>query len=133
MLGWRHPDGRSRYSPGVSARDCATGSASRSIWRRCVSRIPTTKHETTLRRRRDEWVLAGIFGAVASEALEGYDRVVGLDLSEVVVDGSLHKAPPVGEGTGKNSTDRGKLGWKLSLATDAKGIRSLGARCCQPP
>ena len=78
--------------------------------------------ETTLRRRRDEWVRTGIFCALASEALEGYDRVVGLDLSEVAVDGSLHKAPSGGEGTGKNPTDRGKLGWKWSLATDAKGI-----------
>jgi len=78
--------------------------------------------ETTLRRRRDEWLRAGVFGALASEALESYDKVVGLDLSEVAVDGSLHKAPSGGEGTGKNPTDRGKLGWKWSLATDAEGI-----------
>jgi transposase len=78
--------------------------------------------ETTLRRRRDEWVRAGVFGALAHEALEAYDRVVGLDLTEVAVDGSLHKAPSGGEGTGKNPTDRGKLGWKWSLATDNNGI-----------
>jgi transposase len=78
--------------------------------------------ETTLRRRRDEWVRAGVFGRLAGEALEAYDRAIGLDLSEVTIDGSQHKAPAGGEGTGKNSTDRGKLGWKWSLATDAKGV-----------
>ena len=29
-----------------------------------------------------------------------YDRIIGLDLSEVAIDGSLHKAPCGGEGTG---------------------------------
>lgn len=38
------------------------------------------------------------------------------------LDGSLHKAPCGGEGTGKNPTDRAKLGWKWSLACDATGI-----------
>ena len=36
--------------------------------------------------------------------------------------GSAHKAPCGGEGTGPNPTDRGKLGWKWSLLTDAAGI-----------
>jgi putative transposase len=38
------------------------------------------------------------------------------------VDGSLHKAPCGGEGTGKNPTDRAKLGWKWSILTDRAGI-----------
>jgi putative transposase len=48
--------------------------------------------ETTLRRRRDEWLEAGVFDALVAEALHAYDRVIGLDLSEVAIDGSLHKA-----------------------------------------
>jgi len=43
-------------------------------------------------------------------------------LSDVSVDGSLHKAPAGGEGTGPNPTDRGKLGWKWSILTDRYGI-----------
>jgi transposase len=78
--------------------------------------------ETTLRRRRDEWTAAGVFKRVRDEALAGYDRIVGLDLSEVAVDGSQHKAPFGGEGTGPNPTDRGKSGWKWSIATDRNGI-----------
>jgi hypothetical protein len=34
----------------------------------------------------------------------------------------LPKAPVGGEGTGPNPTDRGKTGWKWSLATDANGV-----------
>ena len=78
--------------------------------------------DTTARARRDEWVAAGVFEAVNQEALSGYDKVVGLDLTEVAVDGSLHKSPCGGEGTGKNPTDRGKLGWKWSILTDKFGI-----------
>jgi transposase len=38
------------------------------------------------------------------------------------VDGSQHKAPAGGEGTGKNPTHRAKLGWKWSVLTEANGI-----------
>ena len=78
--------------------------------------------ETTLRRRRDEWVAAGAFQHLVEEAIGAFDKVIGLDLSEVSVDGSLHKAPMGGEGTGPNPTDRGKSGWKWSVATDANGV-----------
>ncbi len=78
--------------------------------------------ETTLRRRRDEWVACGAYGRLVEEAIDGFDKLVGLDLSDVSLDGSLHKAPCGGEGTGPNPTDRGKTGWKWSLATDTNGV-----------
>jgi transposase len=78
--------------------------------------------ETTLRRRRSEWLDAGVFDGLVDESLDGYDRIIGLDLSEVAVDGSQHKAPFGGEGTGPNPVDRGKRGWKWSIATDRNGI-----------
>src|SRR5664279_182022 len=78
--------------------------------------------ETTLRRRRDEWVAAGAFQHLVEEAINASDKLIGLDPSEVSVDGSLHKAPMGGEGTGPNPTDRGKSGWKWSLLTDRAGI-----------
>ena len=78
--------------------------------------------ETTLRNRRDEWIAAGVFDALMEEALAGYDKIIGLDLSEVSIDGSQHKAPFGGEGTGRNPVDRGKQGWKWSIATDREGI-----------
>ena len=78
--------------------------------------------DTTLRSRRDEWVAAGVFDALEAEALGAYDRVVGLDLSETAVDGSTHKAPCGGDGTGKSPVDRAKLGWKWSILTDRAGV-----------
>jgi hypothetical protein len=78
--------------------------------------------DTTLRSRRDEWIAAGVFDRLEAEAKAAFDRVIGLDLSEVSLDGSLHKAPYGGEGTGPNPTDRGKLGWKWSVAVEAHGI-----------
>lgn len=78
--------------------------------------------DTTLRARRDEWIDAGVFEQLATETLAGYDRIVGLDLEHVAIDGSLHKAPCGGEGTGKSPVDRAKLGWKWSVAVDAAGI-----------
>jgi transposase len=78
--------------------------------------------ETTLRRRRDEWVALGAYQRLVDEAIAAFDKVIGLDLSDVSLDGSLHKAPCGGEGTGPNPTDRGKTGWKWSLATDTNRV-----------
>ena len=78
--------------------------------------------DTTLRSRRDEWVAAGVFELIAAEAIAAYDRIVGLDLDDVCVDGSTHKAPCGGEGTGKSPVDRCKSGWKWSIAIDGAGI-----------
>jgi transposase len=78
--------------------------------------------DTTLRARRDEWIDAGIFEAMRAEATAAFDRVVGLDLNDVALDGSLHKAPYGGEGTGPNPCDRGKSGWKWSVAAERHGV-----------
>src|ERR1019366_7361772 len=66
------------------------------------------------------WIAAGVFDRLREHAVHAYDRIIGLDLSEVALDGSLHKAPCGGEGTGPNT--RAKLGWKCSVASDAHGI-----------
>ena len=66
--------------------------------------------DTTLRARRDEWIAAGVFDRLCAEALAAFDRVIGLDLDVVALDGSIHKAPCGGEGTGKSPVDRRKLG-----------------------
>ena len=96
----------------------ATGCSWQDAERLCGGEVS----DTTARSRRDEWIAAGVFDKVADEAIGGYDRIIGLDLSDVAVDGSLHKAPAGGEGTGPNPTDRGKLGWKWSILTDTVGI-----------
>jgi hypothetical protein len=55
-------------------------------------------------------------------SLEAYDRLIGLELSEVAVDCCITKAPCGGEKAGRNPVDRGKGGLKRSMAVDAKGI-----------
>ena len=78
--------------------------------------------ETTLRARCNAWSADGVFDWVVSEALEGYGRIVGFDLAEAAVGGSVHKAPGGGGGTGKSPVDRGESGWKWPLLTDRWGI-----------
>ena len=77
---------------------------------------------TTLRRRRDEWMEAGAMDALRKMALEAYDRMIGLDLSELAVDCCITKAPCGGEKAGKSPVDRGKRGIKRSVAVDGRGI-----------
>jgi hypothetical protein len=77
---------------------------------------------TTLRRRRDEWIEAGSMEVLEEMALESYDRIIGLELSEVVVDGCITKAPCGGEKAGRSPVDRGKRGIERSVVVDAEGI-----------
>lgn len=77
---------------------------------------------TTLRDRRNEWIAAGVFERLEQLCLEAYDRIVGLGLEDLTVDGCLVKAPCGGEAAGKSPVDRGKLGTKRSVLTDAVGV-----------
>lgn len=47
--------------------------------------------DTTLRARRDEWIDAGVFDELVTEALAAFDRIISLDLGDVALDGALHK------------------------------------------
>jgi transposase len=77
---------------------------------------------TTIRRRRDEWIAAGIFTALEQLCLQAYDRIVGLQLADLVVDGCIVKAPCGGEAAGRSPVDRGKQGTKRSVLVDRTGI-----------
>ena len=114
------------HNPRIPDRVCFEGIVIRLVtgcsWVTAERLIGHQASDTTLRARRDEWAAAGVFDALADEALRAYDRIVGLDLSEAAVDGSIHKAPCGGDGTGKSPVDRGKSGWKWSLLTDRNGI-----------
>ncbi len=81
---------------------------------------------TTLRRRRDEWIASGVMDTLQGLVLEVYDRILGLQLSDVAVDGCITKAPCGGERAGKSPVDRGKQGLKRSTVVDGEGI-PLGA------
>ena len=77
---------------------------------------------TTIRERRDEWIAAGIFARLKQIALQAYDRIVGLVLEEIIVDGCITKAPGGGQCAGRSPVDRGKQGMKRSSMTDGYGL-----------
>jgi hypothetical protein len=77
---------------------------------------------TTLRRRRDEWIRAGVAEQLRRAVLGAYDRVFGLELEHLAVDGCTTKAPCGGQVAGPSPVDRRKQGLKRSVATEAGGV-----------
>jgi putative transposase len=51
-----------------------------------------------------------------------YDELHGIQWTWQAMDGAMTKAPLGGEATGKNPTDRAKLGTKRSVLTDGAGV-----------
>jgi hypothetical protein len=54
--------------------------------------------------------------------LVAYDWMIGLDLADLAVDGSITKSPCGGEMSGRSPVDRGKQGTKRSVVCDGDGI-----------
>ncbi len=77
---------------------------------------------STLRRRRDEWIAAGILDQLAMVVEDAYDRMIGLNLAHLAVDGCITKAPCGGELAGRSPVDRGKQGRKRSTVVAGNGI-----------
>lgn len=78
--------------------------------------------DRTIRRRVEHWAELGTAQRVHALALEAYDRMIGLGLTEISVDGCITKAPSGGEKAGRSPVDRGKQGLKRSVASDAGGV-----------
>jgi hypothetical protein len=78
--------------------------------------------DRTIRRRVHAWAAAGLMEQMHTLALAAYERMIGLDLDELAVDGCLTKAPSGGEVTGRSPVDRGKQGLKRSVLTEGAGI-----------
>ena len=88
------------------------------------SSIPrTVAPHTTIHGKFKKWVKAGVFDKIMEKAKTLYqERNSGWDVW-FALDAALVKAPLGGEKTGKNPTDRGKLGSKKSMIVDQKGAR----------
>ncbi|MFE4965790.1 IS5 family transposase [Streptomyces sp. NPDC056660] len=82
--------------------------------RQCSDRI--------IRRRVKYWSQLGMAEQVHGLAVQAYDRMIGLQLHELSVDGCITKAPCGGERAGRSPVDRGKQGLKRSVATEARGV-----------
>ena len=77
---------------------------------------------TTLRRRRDEWISAGVAEQLRLLVLAAYDQLFGLELEHLAIDGCITKAPCGGQVAGPSPVDRRKQGLKRSVAVEATGI-----------
>src|SRR4051812_9271528 len=75
-----------------------------------------------MRARHDEWIKLGVFARLRRIALNAYDRIVGLVLDEIAVDGCITKAPGGGEVAGPSPVDRRKQGMKRSVLVEGYGI-----------
>jgi hypothetical protein len=62
------------------------------------------------------------FAALARIARQAYDRIVGLVLDEIAVDGCITKAPGGREVAGPSPVDRRKQGMKRSVLVEGYGI-----------
>lgn len=76
---------------------------------------------STVHARFQQWRAAGVFLQLHAAALHAYDGTCHIAWDWQVVDGAMTKAPLGGQATGRNPTDRGKLGTKRSLLTDGRG------------
>lgn len=102
----------------------------------------STCSATTLRTRRDEWITTGIFEQLEQICLEFYDRIIGLDLENLSVDGCIVKAPCSGEVAGRSPVDRenkepNALSWSTGTASRSgawwREPTAMTRRCCAPP
>jgi len=78
--------------------------------------------DRTIRRRVHAWAEAGLAEELHTLAVQQYDRMIGIDLDDVVVDGCITKAPCGGEKAGRSPVDRGKQGLKRSTLSDGAGV-----------
>ncbi|EMN02491.1 transposase, IS4 family [Leptospira noguchii str. 2007001578] len=76
----------------------------------------------TCHRRFQEWERAGVFKKIYKRILKYYDVKNKIAWTWASMDSAMVKAPKRGSLTGKNPTDRAKLGVKRHILTDGNGI-----------
>ncbi|MGQ2843404.1 IS5 family transposase [Leptospira interrogans] len=82
---------------------------------------PMFGSKSTLHRRFQELVAAGVFDKIEKEALKLYERSVKIRTKRMAADGSYARSPKGGPFTGPNPTDRGKRGIKRHILVDRRG------------
>src|ERR671929_913767 len=77
---------------------------------------------STVHDRFQEWQRQGFFEQLWRAGLAESDELEGIEWEWQAVDGVMTKAPLGRDATGKNPTDRAKMGTKRSMLTDGAGI-----------
>jgi hypothetical protein len=78
--------------------------------------------DTTLRARRSEWVEAGVFHQLMEDCLATYHELIGVEMADVAIDGSVQLAPGGGPDTNNSPGSKGRKTMKWSIGVDANGI-----------
>jgi len=68
--------------------------------------------DRTIRRRLADWAERDVGVELLKAALAAYDQMIGLDLDDLSLDGSITKSPCGGGLSGRSPVDRGKQGTK---------------------
>lgn len=76
---------------------------------------------SALHRRFQQWRAGSVFRILWQLMLSDYDRVRGIGWTWQSLDSAMTKSPLGGEETGRNPTDRGKLGTKRNTLADRRG------------
>jgi len=79
----------------------------------------------TYRRRLDEWMLAGVWQPIHEAILRRLREHDQIMCDRACVDAASVPAPAGSEHTGRNPTDRGKLGSKHHLLVNERGLPSV--------
>src|SRR5215207_8491942 len=77
---------------------------------------------STVHDRYQEWERLGFFEELWRAGLLEYDELEGIEWEWQAIDGAMTKSPLGRGATGKNPTDRAKMGTKRSMLTDGAGI-----------
>jgi putative transposase len=77
---------------------------------------------STCHRRFQEWQASGLFEQVWADQVRAYDQTRGIAWNWQILDSAIIPAPLGGGKTGKNPTDRAKLGSKRHVLVDRRGV-----------
>jgi putative transposase len=109
--------------PGLSHYDCMQAITYRMRTGCQWNAIPRTfGSSSAIHARFQEWVEMGIFKQMHKWGLIVYDKKVGINWEWQSIDASTTKAPLGQEETGRNPTDRGKIGTKRHILFDGRGV-----------
>jgi hypothetical protein len=90
--------------------------------------------DRTIRRRVHEWAAAGLTETLHTLALPQHERMIGIAVEDLAVDGCITTAPGGGEKAGRSPVDRGKQGVQRATVTAAAAIPlPAGVRRRPPP
>lgn len=92
-----------------------------SSWETIEVMLQRQVSDTTLRARRDEWIAAGVFEQLLAEAMNAYEKLIGINFHQLLIDASNQLAPCGGEGTGLDYKHPGRQGYKWCIAVDPAG------------